>query len=153
MDARVASIRLLSNYARFRDEAHAAAATVSDLRCAICRMVATTADGLAVHVRLLAASEMYGQNTAYEPLLLSAAALTGTDLRRPFFDVPEWVAAWERCGGRIDRVKRRHGRDEWAFVYPSFANASSDFKAEVCQIADQRRDNLNAISDWLDANR
>lgn len=152
-DARVAAIRSLSNYARLRDEAHATAATVSDLRYAISRMVATTAEGLAVHVRLLVASQMRRRNSEYETLLLSAAALTGTDLRLPFFDVPEWVAAWERCGGRIERVKRRHGRDEWAFVYPSFANASDDFKHEVRLIAERRHQDMHAISDWLDANR
>lgn len=152
-DARVSSVRSLSSYERFQDEAHAAAATVSDLRYALSRMVATTPEGLAVHVRLLVASQVRTRSTEYETLLLSAAALTGTDLHRPFFDVPEWVAAWERCGGRIDRVKRRHGRDEWAFVYPSFANASGDFKVEVRDIADRRHENMHAISDWLDANR
>lgn len=152
-DARVACVRSLSNYEQLRDESHAAAATISDLRYALSRMVATTPEGLAVHVRLLAASDRSRRKTEFEPLLLSAAALTGTDLHLPYFDVPEWVAAWERSGGRIERIKRRYGRPEWGFIYPSFAGASDDFRYEVRQLGEQRSQNLDVISDWLDANR
>ncbi|MER2250867.1 hypothetical protein ABS772_13180 [Methylorubrum podarium] len=152
-DARVAAVRTLSDYDRLRDASHAVDAAVLDLRFAISRSVAATADGLAVHVRLLIASDRRRRNTEFEPLLLSAAALTGTDLRLPYFDVPEWVAAWERSGGRIERIKRRYGRPEWGFIYPSFAGASDDFKYEVRQLGEQRSQNLDVISDWLDANR
>ena len=152
-DARVAAVRTLSDHERLRDESHAADVAVLDLQYAISKTVAATTEGLAVHVRLLVASDRRRRNTEFEPLLLSAAALTGTDLRLPYFDVPEWVAAWERSGGRIERIKRRYGRPEWGFIYPSFAGASDDFKYEVRQLGEQRSQNLDVISDWLDANR
>ncbi|MBA9069913.1 hypothetical protein FHR71_003674 [Methylobacterium sp. RAS18] len=152
-DAEVEAVEVVTDVARLTDEARAASAMVSGLRSKIGGMTATTPDGLAVHVRALATSDWHKRNDSWHALLVSAAAVTGTELRQPDFDVPAWVSAWECCGGRIDRLKRRHHQDEWAFVYPSLKDAGPMLREEARRLEEHRRDNSAVIGRWLDANR
>lgn len=152
-DAEVEAVEALTNCRRLANERLAASGDVRKLQADINGMVAGTIDGLAVHARVLAKSEWYRENTAYTPLLLSVAAVTGTELSRPDFDVPAWIATWEGCGGRIERIERKHHQDEWSFIFPSLAGASADTKNEVIRVARMRSENSAIIGRWLDANR
>lgn len=152
-DAEVGAVEALTNCRRLANERLAASGDMRKLQADINGMVAETIDGLAVHARMLAKSEWYRENTAYTPLLLSVAAVTGTELSRPDFDVPAWIAAWEGCGGRIERIERKHHQDEWSFIFPPMAGASADTKNEVIRVARVRSENSAIIGRWLDANR
>ncbi|MGT2482330.1 hypothetical protein ACU4GR_33655 (plasmid) [Methylobacterium oryzae CBMB20] len=115
------------------------------------RIPATTVEGLAVHTRRLASTAWYEGNTTYTALLLSAAAITGVTLRQSDFDVPAWIAAWERVRGRVEW---RADDEEWAYICPRLpADAPRELKDEVRHLTEERGSNSAVIYRWLEARR
>lgn len=130
---------------RTEEEATGKAARVARARLA--RMPATTVQGLAVHTRTLADTAWYNEDSSHTALLLSAAAITGIALRQPDFDVPAWVTAWEKTGGRIFWYP---DRGEWALVYPTRDNERPKTAEAVRLLINEKSSNSAVIYQWLD---
>lgn len=116
-------------------------------RAALHRIPASTVEGLAVHTRALAATAWYQGNTTYTALLVSAAAITGVPLRASDFDVPAWVEAWERIGGRIYWYP---DSEEWAFVYPPRSGVTAEVSEAIRLLINEKSSNCAVIDRWLD---
>lgn len=131
-----------------RAESDAATKAKHRARARLQRIPATTVEGLAVHTRTLASTCWYDGGTPYTALLLSAAAITGVTLRQSEFDVPAWMAAWERVGGRVEW---HADTEEWAFVCPPLVGASDELKQQVRVLTEERGSNSSVIYRWLEA--
>ncbi len=152
-DAEVAAAIALTDYTRLNTEYRDATDKVGALHSAALRTVATTPEGLAAQVRLLAEGQWMKQGGVFTILMQSAAAVSGVTLPESDFDVRAWVAGWKSCGGRIEWIPRRHHQDELAFVSPDLSNRSPAAKAEVRRLECERGENSTLIARWLEANR
>lgn len=150
-DARRADLKLRFRCEALSDAYMAAEKTANRAALQVHRIPATTVEGLAVHTRRLASTAWYEGNTTYTALLLSAAAITGVTLRQSDFDVPAWMAAWERVGGKVEW---RADSEEWAYICPPVAmDAPHKLKDEVRRLTEERGSNSAVIYRWLEARR
>ncbi|GJE14561.1 hypothetical protein [Methylobacterium longum] len=150
-DARRADLKLRFRCKELSDAYRAAEKTANRATLQVHRIPAMTVEGLAVHTRRLASTAWYEGNTTYTALLLSAAAITGVTLRQSDFDVPAWMAAWERVGGRVEW---RADDEEWAYICPSVPmDAPCELKDEVSRLTQERGSNSAVIYRWLEARR
>lgn len=69
-------------------------------------------------------------------------------LRQSDFNVPAWMAAWERVGGRVEW---HADREEWAFICPPLAGASEDLKEQIRVLSYEKSSNSAVIYRWLEA--
>lgn len=152
-DAEVSAVEAATDCKRLSRAARDALERAQALRIEVEQIPATTPEGLAVHLRILLASDWYKKTTDHTAFVRSAAAITGVPLPESTFDVPAWIADWQRVGGRIEWIARRHGRDELALVYPNLSGANADRKAEVRRISQEQSDNRGAINRWFYDNR
>ncbi|MBP28140.1 hypothetical protein [Methylobacterium sp.] len=130
-----------------RDEFEDARKTAARARGLLTRTPAKTVEGLAVHTRALASVPWYEGGNPYRVLLQSAAAITGVTLRQPDFDVPAWLDAWEKIGGRVEYCAER---EEWAFVHPSTDGASLETRDRIRGLYNEKCSNSSAIDLWLE---
>ncbi|MGE8131589.1 hypothetical protein ACQKQD_31980 [Methylobacterium sp. NPDC080182] len=130
-----------------REEYEDATLTARRAHALLRRTSATTVEGLAVHTRALASETWYEGGSPYKILLQSAAAITGVALRRPDFDVPAWLDAWEQIGGRVEY---RAERAEWAFVHPSTDGASLETRDRIRGLYNEKCSHSCAIHLWLE---
>lgn len=152
-DAEVAAVRTLTDCARLSTEAADARDKAQALRCHVLSTVATTPEGLAVQVRLLAEAEWMKQGGAFTILMQSAAAVAGVTLPESDFNAAAWAAAWKDCGGRVEWIQRRYGREKLAICSPDVSNRDPAAKAVVRQLEHEHGKNGALIDRWLRANR
>lgn len=150
-DARRADLKRRFRCRELSDAYMAAEKAANRAALRVHRIPATTVEGLAVHTRALASTTWYEGNTTYTALLLSAAVITGVPLRQSDFDVPAWMAAWERVGGRVEW---HADREEWAYICPPLPmDAPHELKDEVRRLTEERGSNSAVIYRWLEARK
>lgn len=150
-DGRRADLKLRFRCRELSDAAMAAEKVANRAALRVHRIPATTVEGLAVHTRRLASTAWYEGNSTYTALLLSAAAITGVTLRQSDFDVPSWLAAWERIGGKVEW---RADSEEWAYICPPVPmDAPRALKDEVRRLTEERGSNSAVIYRWLEARK
>lgn len=146
-DARRAELERQFRIQALREECEDARHTAARARTLLRRTPAKTVEGLAVHTRALGSTAWYEGGSPYAILLQSAAAITGVALRQSDFDVPAWLAAWEKVGGRVEY---RAERVEWAFIHPSTDGASIETRDHIRGLYNEKCSNSSAIHLWLE---